>query len=65
MIGDVLIQSREVADQWLVTVAVLESTDPREGPLYRQVSAVLDRDKLAATTGAVHRWLILMGEERR
>lgn len=58
MIGDVTIQSREVAGKWLVTVVKLKDYgDQREGPNYEQVAACLDASKNVAIVGAVQEWL--------
>ena len=62
MIGDILIQSREVAGKWLVTVAKRRADDPREGPDYEQIAACLDAQKNVATIGAVHEWLKLIND---
>ena len=57
MIGDILIQSTQVAGKWLVTVAKLRGHDQREGPDYEQIAACLEADKNVATVGAVQEWL--------
>lgn len=55
--GDVLIQTREVAGKWLATVAVLVATDPHEGPEYQQLAASLQRSRTEALKAAVNDWL--------
>ena len=58
MLGDVLIQTSEVAGQWLATVAIYVAHDQREGPEFKRVAAALDKDKNAARVGAVQQWLM-------
>jgi hypothetical protein len=57
MIGDVLIQTREVAGKWMATVAVHVANDSREGPEYQQVAVALEPTRSEATKTAVNEWL--------
>jgi hypothetical protein len=57
VIGDVLIQTREVAGKWLATVAVNVANDQREGPEYQQITVSLKQSRQEAIKAAVNEWL--------
>lgn len=62
MLGDALVQTSEVAGQWLATVAVYVGYDEREGPGFKRVGASMHEDKTTAIVGAFQQYLMTLGD---